>query len=73
MLGRQTGPTDDRRRATASQRTTGGVDASCPAALIESLFERLPATRMYCYLQGQEHDYAQEFVALAAAWFRLYA
>ena len=53
--------------------TAGGDDTSCPAALIESLFERLPATRMYCYLQGQEHGYTQEFVALAAAWFRLYA
>ncbi len=62
------------RRLTVPVMLTGGEkDPSCPAATIESLFEQLPATRMYCYLHGQEHDYNQEFIALAAAWFRLYA
>jgi cephalosporin-C deacetylase-like acetyl esterase len=53
--------------------TAGEKDTACPPATIESLFEKLPTTRMYCYLHGQEHDYTQGFIALAAAWFRLYA
>ncbi len=62
------------RRLTVPVMLTGGEkDTACPAATIESLFAKLPTTRMYCYLHGQEHDYTQQFIALAAAWFRLYA
>jgi len=53
--------------------TGGGADVSVPAATVASLFEKLPSTRLYCYLDGQAHGYTQEFIALAAAWFRLYA
>jgi cephalosporin-C deacetylase-like acetyl esterase len=53
--------------------TAGGDDATCPPPTIEALFERLPTTRLYCYLDGQPHGYTREFVTLAAAWFRLYA
>ena len=53
--------------------TAGGEDMTCPPATIDSLFARLPATKMYCHLNGQAHGYTQEFIALAAAWFRLYA
>ena len=62
-----------RRLTLPVMLTAGGEDTACPPATIESLFEKLPATRMYCHLHGQEHDYTQEFIALAAAWFRLYA
>ena len=53
--------------------TAGGADATCPAPTIEALFDRLPTTRLYCYLDGQAHGYTREFITLAAAWFRLYA
>ena len=53
--------------------TAGGNDTSCPAPTIESLFERLPGTKLYCYLANQEHGHTKEFIPLAAAWFRLYA
>ena len=62
-----------RRLTVPVMLTAGEKDSACPPPTIESLFERLPATRMYCYLHGQEHDYTQQFIALAAAWFRLYA
>jgi hypothetical protein len=47
------------------------VDAWLEA--IETVFHKLPSTRMYCYIDGQGHAYTQEFVTLATAWFRLYA
>ena len=53
--------------------TAGSDDATCPAASIESLFESLPDTKLYCHLKGQGHGYTQEFIALSSAWFRLYA
>lgn len=53
--------------------TAGGDDATCAASSIESLFEVLPDTKMYCHLEGQGHGYNQDFIALSAAWFRLYA
>ncbi len=53
--------------------TAGEADTTCSPATIKSLFDELPATKMYCYLQGQSHGYTQEFITLAAAWFRLYA
>ena len=39
----------------------------------ETVFAKLPSTRIYCSIDGQGHGYTQEFVALATAWFRLYA
>ena len=39
-----------RRLTVPVMLTAGGDDTSCPAALIKSLFDRLPATKMYCYL-----------------------
>jgi cephalosporin-C deacetylase-like acetyl esterase len=62
-----------RRLTVPVMLTAGEKDTACPPPTIESLFERLPATRMYCYLHGQEHDYTQQFIALTTAWFRLYA
>jgi cephalosporin-C deacetylase-like acetyl esterase len=53
--------------------TAGGSDTTCPAPTIESLFGRLPTTKLYCRLDGQGHGYTQEFITLASAWFRLYA
>jgi cephalosporin-C deacetylase-like acetyl esterase len=53
--------------------TAGSADATCPPPTIEALFDKLPTTRLYCSLDGQDHGYTREFVTLAAAWFRLYA
>lgn len=53
--------------------TAGGDDETCPAETIAALFERLPSTRSYTYLEGVGHRYTVEFIPLARAWFRLYA
>jgi cephalosporin-C deacetylase-like acetyl esterase len=53
--------------------TAGGSDLVCPPPTVQALFEKLPTTRMYYYLDGQGHEYTQHFIALATAWFRLYA
>jgi cephalosporin-C deacetylase-like acetyl esterase len=53
--------------------TAGGGDVTCPPPTIETLFDKLPTTRLYCHLDGQAHGYTREFIALASAWFRLYA
>ena len=53
--------------------TACGKDRVCPPATVAALFERLPATRNYCYLAGVSHCYTRESVALAGSWFDLYA
>jgi cephalosporin-C deacetylase-like acetyl esterase len=53
--------------------TAGGSDQTCPPATIESLFHALPGTRSYTYLDGVGHCHTEQFIPLAAAWFRLYA
>jgi cephalosporin-C deacetylase-like acetyl esterase len=72
-LGLIDGLSHARRLTVPVLLTAGGEDGTCPAAAIETVFARLPSTRLYCYLDGQGHTYTQEFVTLAAAWFRLYA
>ncbi|WP_127584668.1 acetylxylan esterase [Paenibacillus koleovorans] len=53
--------------------TSGEADTACPPDTIETLYERLPGTRSITFLKGGVHRYTKEFVALASAWFRLYA
>ncbi|MCA9447299.1 MAG: acetylxylan esterase [Candidatus Omnitrophica bacterium] len=53
--------------------TAGGADDICPPNTIQALFDRLPGTRSYTYLEGVEHRYTTQFVPLASAWFRLFA
>jgi hypothetical protein len=48
-------------------------DAEVDAWLARIWLKALPTTKAYCYLDGQGHDYTQAFIALASAWFRLYA
>ena len=62
-----------RRLTVPVMLTAGGADLTCPPAAIETVFDKLPSTRMYCFIDGQGHGYTQEFVALATAWFRLHA
>lgn len=51
----------------------GGNDFICPPGTIQSLFEKLPSTKMYCLLEGQGHAHTIQFAMLSLPWFRLYA
>jgi cephalosporin-C deacetylase-like acetyl esterase len=62
-----------RRLTVPVMLTAGSMDSGCPSEAIETVFAKLPSTRMYCCIDGQGHAYTQEFVTLATAWFRLYA
>lgn len=53
--------------------TAGGNDSACPPDTIEALYRQLPGTRSYTLLKDGVHRYSKEFIALASAWFRLYA
>jgi cephalosporin-C deacetylase-like acetyl esterase len=48
-------------------------DRVCPPHTVTALFEKLPATRTFCFLADTSHCYTRESVALAASWFHLYA
>lgn len=52
--------------------SAGGEDDTCPAATIERLFERLPATKQYTYLEHQTHTHSRSSMVLFSAWLRLY-
>lgn len=52
--------------------TAGGADRTCPPETIQTLYERLPATKSITYLEARGHGYTQQFPYLAAAWFRMY-
>jgi cephalosporin-C deacetylase-like acetyl esterase len=62
-----------RRLTIPVMLVAGGEDTTCPPATIESVFAELGSTRLFYDLDGQGHDYTQEFIAVASAWFRLYA
>jgi cephalosporin-C deacetylase-like acetyl esterase len=53
--------------------TAGENDTACDANGIAGLFEKLPGTKMHYFLAKQVHAYTNQFIALALAWFRLYA
>lgn len=53
--------------------SSGGADFTCPSATVEHLFQRLPGTRQYTYLEHQEHTHSRSSMYLFAAWLRLYA
>jgi cephalosporin-C deacetylase-like acetyl esterase len=53
--------------------TAAGADSTCPPETIEGLFHRLRGTKSYTYLKDVGHRYTQQFIPLAAAWFRLFA
>ena len=53
--------------------TSGGDDVACPPETVKSLFEKLPSTKMYHFLEGQWHAHTIQFAVMSAAWFRLYA
>jgi cephalosporin-C deacetylase-like acetyl esterase len=44
-----------RRLAVPVMLTAGGADPTCPPTAIETVFRKLPSTRMYCCIDGQGH------------------
>ncbi len=53
--------------------SAGGKDTTCPPCSVERLFQRLPGTRQYTYLEHQEHTHSRSSIYLFSAWLRLYA
>lgn len=53
--------------------TAGSDDVLCPPSTIESLFNHLPSTKLFYYLDKQVHDYTNQFITMCFAWFRMYA
>lgn len=51
----------------------GGQDDVCPARTVESLFERLPGTRQYTFLENNIHTHSRESMVLFRNWLRLFA
>jgi cephalosporin-C deacetylase-like acetyl esterase len=52
--------------------TAGSLDEVTPPHTIEALFNALPGTRSYTYIEGQDHGYTRAMLHLATTWFRLY-
>jgi len=49
--------------------TGGALDTTTPIPSIRSLFDKLPGTRSYTEIAGQQHRYSPLFLQLAKAWF----
>jgi cephalosporin-C deacetylase-like acetyl esterase len=62
-----------RRLTVPVMLTSGGLDKLCPAETINTLFEKLPGTKLYFHIPEQTHEYTQQFMMIATSWFRLYA
>lgn len=53
--------------------SAGGADRTCPPITIEALFQRLPSTKQYTYLEHQVHTHSRSSIYLFSAWLRMYA
>lgn len=53
--------------------SAGGADDTCPSKTIEALFDLLPGTKQYTYLQTQVHTHSRASMYLFACWLRMYA
>lgn len=62
-----------RRLTVPTLLAAGTADEVCPLDTIESLYQRLPATRSLSVFDGLGHRYSREFIPLVAACARLYA
>ena len=62
-----------RRLTMPVMLSAGGEDATCPPRTVERLFQSLPGTRQYTYLEHQEHTHSRSSIYLFSAWMRLYA
>lgn len=53
--------------------SAGGLDETCPPKTIEHLFDLLPGTKQYTYLENQIHTHSRSSMFLFSAWLRMYA
>ena len=53
--------------------SSGGADDTCPPATIEFLFQNLPGTKQYTYLEHQVHTHSRSSIHLFSAWLGMYA
>lgn len=53
--------------------SAGGADDTCPRETIEHLFQLLPNTKQYTFLERQVHTHSRSSMYLFAAWLRMYA
>ena len=53
--------------------SAGGADDTCPRETIEHLFQLLPNTKQYTFLEHQVHTHSRSSMYLFAAWLRMYA
>lgn len=53
--------------------SSGGKDIICPPATIEFLFNRLPGTKQYTYLEENVHTHSRQSMILFRSWLALHA
>lgn len=53
--------------------SAGGADDTCPKETVEHLFQLLPGTKQYTFLEHQEHTHSRSSMYLFSAWLRMYA
>lgn len=53
--------------------SSGGKDIICPPATIEHLFEKLPGTKQYTYLEENVHTHSRQSMVLFRSWLALFA
>lgn len=60
------------RLAMPVMLSAGGADDTCPPSTVEALFDLLPGTKQYTYLEHQEHTHSRSSMVLFGAWLHLY-
>ena len=53
--------------------SSGGKDIVCPPETIACLFERLPGSKQYTYLENNVHTHSRQSMVLFRSWLDLYA
>lgn len=53
--------------------SAGGADDTCPHETVEHLFQLLPNTKQYTFLEHQVHTHSRESMYLFRSWLSLYA
>ena len=51
----------------------GGKDDVCPGETVKALFDKLPGTKQFTYLQNGVHTHSRESMVLYRAWMGLFA
>lgn len=53
--------------------SAGGEDDTCPPETVEHLFQLLPGTKQYTFLDRQVHTHSRSSMYLFSSWLRMYA